>query len=377
MQCVLKYDHHCPCKCILTMWPLNSLLKCYWFTGIGQCVGARNHKVWWVYAPYLSYSPIFQFFINFCQATVVFTPFVLATLTPFFVRETELEGLDVQKLVVIVLYVSFTHRPLPFSLTNLRAYIPGPAYFQYSQAQCCTPMCVWPWLVWRLWKACRWARWNSERACYSRNSIPGGNLGKLVLISNFLLFADTIPDDTVPRRRNGESGTRSGVRYGRKVISGGRGVDTQSGWMLWAFRGWDGFVSWSFRLVFVTLCSWLFFLLVFVTFWFRDIFRLQRYFFFALARGLACGSLGSIFISRDIWGCTFLFPSRGFCVCWVRFNGGAVHWNPRGRMLIRLGDIFLDVFGSSLYFLIFARHIFCPCFRIPFVFRFLLTPGEE
>ena len=53
---------------------------------------------------------------------------------------------------------------------------------------------------------------------------------------------------TVLRCRNGESGTRNGVRYRRKVISGGRGIDTQSGWMLWVFRGWDGFVSDPFHL---------------------------------------------------------------------------------------------------------------------------------
>lgn len=63
---------------------------------------------------------------------------------------------------------------------------------------------------------------------------------------------------TVPRRKNGESGTRNGVRYRLKVISGGREVNTQSGWMLWVFRGWDGFVSSCYSF------SWGFFLLLLV-----------------------------------------------------------------------------------------------------------------
>ena len=70
---------------------------------------------------------------------------------------------------------------------------------------------------------------------------------------------------TVPRRRNGESGTRNGVPYRRKEISGGRGIDTQSGWMLWAIRGWDGFVSDHFMLIF------LFFFLRFFS-WYYDLF---------------------------------------------------------------------------------------------------------
>ena len=44
--------------------------------------------------------------MNFCLATVVFTTFVLATLIPFVVLINENGDLDVQKLVVIALYVS-------------------------------------------------------------------------------------------------------------------------------------------------------------------------------------------------------------------------------------------------------------------------------
>ncbi|KAF5329456.1 hypothetical protein D9619_009102 [Psilocybe cf. subviscida] len=67
-KCVLRYDHHCP-------W-------------IGQCVGARNHK----------------YFINFNQATVVFTAYVLATLITFTVKEsnaTFMSDIDPQKIVLI------------------------------------------------------------------------------------------------------------------------------------------------------------------------------------------------------------------------------------------------------------------------------------
>ena len=93
---------------------------------------------------------------------------------------------------------------------------------------------------------------------------------------------------SVPRRRSGESGTRNGVRYRRKVISGGRGVGMQSGWMLWVFRGWDGFVSDHFILFF-----WLPFLLVFVIFWFHDIVPSRT----AEAPTSPLQILGSIFIS--------------------------------------------------------------------------------
>lgn len=49
-------------------------------------------------------------------------------------------------------------------------------------------MCVWSRLVWRLWRWCRWARWRAERAYYSGNFIPGGNLGEPVFNFNFPPF---------------------------------------------------------------------------------------------------------------------------------------------------------------------------------------------
>ncbi|KAF9054095.1 DHHC palmitoyltransferase-domain-containing protein [Panaeolus papilionaceus] len=68
--CVLKYDHHCP-------W-------------IGQCVGARNHK----------------FFLNFCQATAVFTSFVFATLLVYTIKglnSPSIRDADPQQIVIIAL----------------------------------------------------------------------------------------------------------------------------------------------------------------------------------------------------------------------------------------------------------------------------------
>ncbi|KJA25008.1 hypothetical protein HYPSUDRAFT_200244 [Hypholoma sublateritium FD-334 SS-4] len=67
--CVLKYDHHCP-------W-------------IGQCVGARNHK----------------FFINFNQATVVFTSYTFGTLLAYTIKSSDspLVDIDPQEIVVIAL----------------------------------------------------------------------------------------------------------------------------------------------------------------------------------------------------------------------------------------------------------------------------------
>ncbi|KAK0469945.1 zf-DHHC-domain-containing protein [Desarmillaria tabescens] len=71
--CVLKYDHHCP-------W-------------IGQCVGARNHK----------------FFINFNQATAIFTAYTFATLLTYNIRSATATGgdLDVQQVVIIALSALF------------------------------------------------------------------------------------------------------------------------------------------------------------------------------------------------------------------------------------------------------------------------------
>ncbi|KDR78257.1 hypothetical protein GALMADRAFT_245344 [Galerina marginata CBS 339.88] len=73
--CVLKYDHHCP-------W-------------IGQCVGARNHK----------------FFLNFCQATMVLTSYMLGTLVAYTVvgSNSPSPGTDInpQEIVVIALAALF------------------------------------------------------------------------------------------------------------------------------------------------------------------------------------------------------------------------------------------------------------------------------
>ncbi|KIY68821.1 zf-DHHC-domain-containing protein [Cylindrobasidium torrendii FP15055 ss-10] len=68
--CVLKFDHHCP-------W-------------IGQCVGARNHK----------------FFINFNQATAMFTAYVFATLLAYTVKESD-SDIDAQRIVIIALAALF------------------------------------------------------------------------------------------------------------------------------------------------------------------------------------------------------------------------------------------------------------------------------
>ncbi|PPQ65457.1 hypothetical protein CVT24_010788 [Panaeolus cyanescens] len=68
--CVLKYDHHCP-------W-------------IGQCVGARNHK----------------FFLNFCQATVVFTSYTFATLLAYTIiglNSPSIRDANSQQIVIIAL----------------------------------------------------------------------------------------------------------------------------------------------------------------------------------------------------------------------------------------------------------------------------------
>ncbi|KAF9262065.1 zf-DHHC-domain-containing protein [Marasmius fiardii PR-910] len=70
--CVLEYDHHCP-------W-------------IGQCVGARNHKL----------------FINFNQATSIFTAYTFGTLVGFNASTTFSEGdIDPQIVVIIALSALF------------------------------------------------------------------------------------------------------------------------------------------------------------------------------------------------------------------------------------------------------------------------------
>ena len=57
--------------------------------GIGQCVGARNHK----------------FFLNFCQAAFVTAAYIIGTMLPFTVKGFTERGVDVnpQQLVIIAL----------------------------------------------------------------------------------------------------------------------------------------------------------------------------------------------------------------------------------------------------------------------------------
>lgn len=57
--------------------------------------------------------------MNFCLATAVFTAFVLATLTPFVVRMDKIGDVDIQKIVIIALYVSSFHSSLPFNSDQL------------------------------------------------------------------------------------------------------------------------------------------------------------------------------------------------------------------------------------------------------------------
>ncbi|KAK0204645.1 zf-DHHC-domain-containing protein [Desarmillaria ectypa] len=84
--CVLKYDHHCP-------W-------------IGQCVGARNHK----------------FFINFNQATAVFTAYTFATLLTYNIRSATATGgdLDVQQVVIIALSALFFIFTITLFISHVR-----------------------------------------------------------------------------------------------------------------------------------------------------------------------------------------------------------------------------------------------------------------
>ncbi|KAF8816885.1 zf-DHHC-domain-containing protein [Phlegmacium glaucopus] len=100
--CVLKYDHHCP-------W-------------IGQCVGARNHK----------------FFVHFCQATVVFTSFVFATLLAFVIRINATNGagtLDPQELVIIALAGLFLIFTFTLVITHVQMILTGMTTVETLQMQ--------------------------------------------------------------------------------------------------------------------------------------------------------------------------------------------------------------------------------------------------
>lgn len=85
------------------------------------------------------------------------------------------------------------------------------------------------------------------------------------------------------------------MRYRRKVISGGRAIDMQSGWMLWVIRGWDGFVSNHFILF---LLLYFFFLGLFSP-GFHDTFRLGSALFLSVSFfGVICqATSGVLFIS--------------------------------------------------------------------------------
>ena len=142
----------------------------------------------------------------------------------------------------------------------------------------------------------------------------------------------------VPKRRNGESGIGNGVRYRRKVISGGKGIDMQSGWMLWVFRGWDGFVSDLFIFIFLLLFFSVF-LLVWCSWWPS---------WHPSALHLSAWSV----VLAEYAEPSYFVP---FLSC--ELLGRCCRLNPRGWVSIRLGDIFL-VFGSTppffelcLYFL--------------------------
>jgi hypothetical protein len=129
----------------------------------------------------------------------------------------------------------------------------------------------------------------------------------------------------VPRRGNGENGIRNGVRYRRKVISGGRGIDMQNGWMLWVFRGWDGFVSDYFIIFLVDLFFFGFFLLVFIIFcgfmMFSD--------FLATCRSPRLADPWLYFYQHDP---SFGRICRTFLFCRARNLAGVCPLNPRGRV---------------------------------------------
>jgi palmitoyltransferase len=88
--CVLKYDHHCP-------W-------------IGQCCGARNHKVSMHFdakvVEILTFTS-FQFFLNFCQWACIFCIWTFATLLAQNVKFVSNPNFDMdpQQIVIIALCV--------------------------------------------------------------------------------------------------------------------------------------------------------------------------------------------------------------------------------------------------------------------------------
>lgn len=80
-------------------------------TGIGQCVGARNHKVglsfnWYTgRKPKSSFFSPRQFFLNFCQAAAVLTGYVMGTLIAYSVLSSKspTSDLNPQEIIIIAL----------------------------------------------------------------------------------------------------------------------------------------------------------------------------------------------------------------------------------------------------------------------------------
>ena len=78
--------------------------------GIGQCVGARNHK----------------FFLNFCFATSLFTAFILASVLFSIVRSTTTTtDLDTHLIVLLVLAVLFWLFTTSLAVSHTRLIMHG------------------------------------------------------------------------------------------------------------------------------------------------------------------------------------------------------------------------------------------------------------
>jgi hypothetical protein len=109
--------------------------------------------------------------------------------------------------------------------------------------------------------------WQFRWACFGSN-FHHGNFFLFLKIYHLVEFHAVLfwlysSQPTVQRGKHCDNGTRNGVSYRLKVISGGRGINTQSGWMLWVIRGWDGFVS-DLSSRFLLLFFWAFLFLVFL-----------------------------------------------------------------------------------------------------------------